>query len=372
MAASKGWLLGRLLEKSTATEHATSSSSTATEHATSSSRPGINEERFLLGDNDLHKIAALLEWMAHDFVKTLNISTDDIQEAALEAIVKQHDAGTNLNTAAIAKLVEVIDITMLHKDGSPKDANATLTFMRRLAKIREEVRATSSDNATERVELDKDEVSLCYQRFGRILLTEDLLPQQKQDKKYHLRNKFEGDTTLSSFQRSFIDNLLRKFLGNKKVALLIWQHGMPSIVDTPPVIRRRVDHKEHYMGMLQSSLNECLQWYSCLANDIVIHKTQEGFEAQLSASSLDKHERQEHQTRRESLQKAQQTLRRGAALAKQLDDGKRSYDDMDDDEKKVLEDFDTGMSKIALQHFTTPKLKSFRRTLESNATEHAT
>ena len=230
----------------------------------------------------------------------------------------------------------------------------------------------SVSNATERSELEKDEVSLCYQRFGRILLTEDLLPHQKQDKKYHLRNKFEGDMTLSSFQRSFIDNMLRKFLGDKKVAFRIWQHGMPSIVDTPPVIRRRVDHKEHYMGMLQSSLNECLQWYSCLASDIVIHKTQEGFEAQLSASSLDKHERQEHQTRRESLQKAQQTLRRGAALAKQLDDGKRSYDDMDDDEKKVLEDFDTGMSKIALQHFTTPKLKSFRCTLESNATEHAT
>ena len=37
MAASKAWLAGGLLEKSTATEHATSSSSTATEHATFSS-----------------------------------------------------------------------------------------------------------------------------------------------------------------------------------------------------------------------------------------------------------------------------------------------------------------------------------------------
>ena len=378
------------LEKSTATEHATSSSSTATEHATSSSRPdpaastneisfflGSNEDRFLLGDNDLHKIAALLQWMAHDFVKTSNISTDDIQEAALEAILKQHDAGTNLNTAAIAKLVELIDIMMLHKDGSPKDAHKTLAFMRRVARVREDVRATratmlqSVSNATEPSELEKDEVSLCYQRFGRILLTEDLLPHQKQDKKYHLRNKFENDMTLSSFQRSFIDNMLRKSLGDKRVAYRIWQHGMPSIVDTPPVIRRRVDHEEHYMGMLQSSLNECLQWYSCLANEIVIHKTQEGFDAQLSASSLDKHERQEHQTRRESLQKAQATLRRGAALAKQRDDGKRSYDDMDDDEKKILEDFDTGMSNIAMQHFTTPRMKSFRCKLESNATEHA-
>ena len=103
---------------------------------------------------------------------------------------------------------------MLHKDRSPKNPNDTLTFMRRAAKIREEVLATKSDNATERVELEEDEVSWCYRRFARILLTDDLLPHQKQDKKYRLRNKFEGDTYLSTFQRSFTDNLLRKFLGN--------------------------------------------------------------------------------------------------------------------------------------------------------------
>ena len=134
-------------------------------------------------------------------------------------------------------------------------------FMRRLAEIREEVRATSSDHATERVELDKDEVSLCYQRFGRILLTDDLLPHQKQDKRYRLRNDFEGDTYLSTFQRSFTDNMLRKFLGHKSVAFLIWQHGLPSIADRPLVYHRRVDSKVLDMGMLQSGLDECLQWY---------------------------------------------------------------------------------------------------------------
>ena len=78
--------------------------------------------------------------------------------------------------------------------------------MRRVAKVREEVRPTSIDNATERVdnatervELDKDEVALCYRLFGRILLTNDLLPHQKQDEDYLVRNHFEGDTHLSSF-----------------------------------------------------------------------------------------------------------------------------------------------------------------------------
>ena len=84
--------------------------------------------------------------------------------------------------------------------------------------------------------------------------------------------------------------LLRKFLGDKKVAFRIWQHGIPSIADLPVVYRRRVDSKVLDMAMLQSGLDECLKWYSCLANDIVLHQTQEGFDAHLSASSLDEQE----------------------------------------------------------------------------------
>ena len=114
------------------------------------------------------------------------------------------------------------------------------------------------------------------------------------------------------------------------------------------------------MSMLQSGLDECLQWYSCLANHIMVHQTQEGFDGQLSASSLDIEEQQRQQTRREALQKARDTERRGAALAKQRDDGKSSYDDMDNAEQKILEDYDTGKTKRQKQKFTTQRIKPFR------------
>ena len=401
----------KLIKKSTATEHASSSSSTATEHATderhhpaastddvsrlpltglristSKLQASASEDDYLLGDNDLEKIVALLLWMAQDFQS--NIHTNDIHYAALEVVIKHVDPATggtlgSLHTASVAKLSKLIDIMMLHKDGSPKDANETLAFMRRSAKIREELLATSSDNATERVEsrdnaterveLDTDEVSLCYRRFGRSLLTHDLWPHQKPDRKYRLRNKFEGDTYLSTFQRSFIDNLLRKFLGDKRVAFLIWQHGIPSIADMGHATERpgRGHATERPgrvldMGMLQSGLDECLQWYSCLANDIVVHQTQEGFDAQLSASSLDEQERQRQQTRREALQKARDALRLGAALAKERDDKKRSYDEMNDDEQKTLEDYETGRTERAKQEVTQTKMKPFRCKLESH------
>ena len=203
-------------------------------------------------------------------------------------------------------------------------------------------------------------MSLCYRRFGRILLTDDLLPHQKRDKRYRLRNNFEGDTYLSGFQRSFTDNLLRKFLGDKRVAFLIWQHGIPSIADN----YRRVDSKVLDMGILQRGLDECLQWYTCLANDIVVHQTQEGFDAQLSASSLDEQERQRQQTRREALQKARDALRLGKALAKQRDDRKRSYDDMNEAEQKTLEDYETGRTKKAKQNFSAKRMTPFRCKLQ--------
>ena len=392
----------KLLKKSTATEHATSSSSTATEHATSSSPPdpaastddvsrlpltglpmstsklqaSASEDGYLLGDNDLEKIVALLLWMAQDFQS--NIHIDDIHYAALEVVDKHVAAATggtlgSLRPASVAKLSELIDIMMLHKDGSPKEPNVTLTFMRRVAKIREKLRPPWKGNATERVELDEGEVSLCYQKFGRILCTYDLLPHQKANNRYRLRNDFVGDTYLSTFQRSFTDNMLRKFLGDKRVAFLIWQHGIPSIADMGHATERpgrghatERPGRVRDMDMLQKGLHECLQWYVSLANQIVDHQTQEGFDACVAASSLDKEERQQQQSRRAALQKARQDERRGALLVQERESRKRSFDEMNTDEQTILEDFETGRTKRAKTRFTTPKLRPFRCKLHNN------
>ena len=92
----------------------------------------------------------------------------------------------------------------------------------------------------------------------------------------------------------------------------------------------------------------------------MVHQTQDNFDAQLSASSLEEEERQRQQTRREALRKARDALRLGATLAKQRDDSKRSYNDMDDTEQKTLEDYDTGRAKKAKQSSASPQLKPFR------------
>ena len=378
---------------STATEHAAKlpKTSTATEHATSSSQPDTAASKpqasaslsyFSLGDSDLEKIVALLMWMTQN--SHPNVPIDDIHHAALEAILKHSEAGTRgrpclLHEASIAKLSELIDIMMLTKDGKPKDPNETLVFMRRVATIREEVRGTSSDNATERFELDHDSVSLCYKLFGRTMLQHDLMPHQKKNKQYWLRWQYDNDTHLTTFQRSWTDNMLRKFLGDKKVAMLIWQHGLPSVAD-PPVYRRghRFD-----IDMLQSGLDDCLKWYSSLANEIVVHQTQEGFVENRLASSLEKPQKERQQRRREELQKAKDALWTGAALVEQRDRCKRSFEDMDDAEQEMLHCYETGKAEKAKQDASLPKMNPFRCELQvgmqckvehsaaSTATEHA-
>ena len=85
---------------------------------------------------------------------------------------------------------------------------------------------------------------------------------------------------------------------------------------------------------------------------------------QLSASSLDEQERQRQQTRREALQKVWDALRLGEALAKERDDHKRSYDEMNDTEQQILEDFETGRTKKQKQRLTTPRMRPFRCKLE--------
>ena len=382
MAAAKALLAAAGFQNSTATEHATSASqsgSTARKDDSLLPLTGLPKTREVkvdpdfegLEDNDIEKIVALLLWMSQDFQSDLEMN--DIHIAALEVIIKQSDVAMHLlNTASVRKLSHLIDMMMLTKEGIAKDANKTLQFMRRVQAIRSTMlslrrpqyqafdnASNPSDNATEHVELAELDVSKCYQQFGHDLLTHDLLPHQKQDKRYRIQNKPENDTYLTGFQRSFTDNMLRKGLGDKRVAFRIWQYGIPSIADRALPFRRRAGRKID-MSMLQSGLNECLQWYICLANDIVVHQTQEGFDAQLAASSKDAQERQQQQTRREALKKAQDALRRGAALASQRDKGKRSYDDMDDDEQQLLEDYETGRTKRATQTKTLPKLKPFR------------
>ena len=295
------------MERASDDETAAVPSAAATEHRPltglpfSAPKPQASAPEYdvLLEDHNLEKIVALLLWMSQDFQPKLCMN--DIHHAVLEAIIRRcsvQNAPTGgnpglLHTTSIAKLSQVIDIMMLHKNGSPKDANQTLAFMRSCASIRDTMlQSVSRYNATERVELDTNDVLSCYQRYGCNLITHDLLPHQKQDSKYRLRSNFDGSTHLSAHQRSFVDRMLRMRLGDKKVAMHIWQHGLPRLADLPFIADCARHGHALDMGMLQSSLDECIWWYISLANHFDTNQSQGGFDTHVSASSSDEQDRQ--------------------------------------------------------------------------------
>ena len=111
------------------------------------------------------------------------------------------------------------------------EPNPKKAFMTWCSVIRDEVLA-QNDNATERVELEPGDVALCYRKFGRALITHNLHPclrsNNLQDRRYRLRSNTDDDTHLSKFQRSFTDSMLWTNLGGKRVAMQIWQHGLPD------------------------------------------------------------------------------------------------------------------------------------------------
>ena len=130
------------------------------------------------------------------------------------------------------------------------------------------------------------------------------------------------------------------------MAYRIWQYGLPSIIDID--MRFRVD-----VRLLQSSMDECIRWYVSLANDIADYQAQEGYTSQLAASSLDQEEQQRQRRRREALRIARDAMRLDTSLAMQRDNSKRSYNDMDDTEQQIPEDYETGRTKrVKLSHIT--------------------
>ena len=349
------------------------------EHGGSSNSPDGGKETWtLIGDPDLEEIVALLMWLSQQFQGAIPLNV--ISNTAVDTIIKCGDTPDGyawnsldlLHTDALAKLSQIISIMMLpHPKYSNsvdpatlKDPNVTLAFMRRVARFRDEViRSTGRHTATERVELNRDDVSLCYQRFGRDYITHDLLPHQIGKAVYKLRNNFDGDTSLSGKQRSFMDSILRNVLGEKKVAYRIWQYGLPCIINID--MRLRLD-----VRLLQSSMDECIRWYVSLANDTTAHQAQPAYAGQLAASSLDQEEQQRQHRRREALRAARDAMRLGESLVLQRDSNKRSYNDMNASEQQVIEEYETGRTKRVKLDHAIPVLQVFRSS-HSTATQHA-
>ncbi len=233
----------------------------ATEHAKLSA---IGTEDGAGIDAVLQQVIEFLTAAAADFAPQW--CPGDVECEVLEMVIKwSDDCGDEalLNHKGLMKHSDLFAMMTQDKNGDSKDF-LFLDCARKCEQIRELVKE-SSGKVTEQgqtVTLNRDDTSECYQRMGESMLTNELLPAQKGQAKFKVRHDDLGNARLSGKQRNWIDMMLRKKLGDKKVATFIWMHGLAPLFDGKV-------HKTGTTEMLQSALHHGTEWYASLIQSLL-------------------------------------------------------------------------------------------------------
>ena len=308
-------------------------------------------------EDGLMNLVMLLNKVGYDFAP--NLDEDDIQACTISVIMRAYSSNECVFDADALVLHNKMCVIMEHyADGDFVDS--FLIWARRAMHIRESLlqeyenivrhkHGAASEHAVyfseNYVILSKCMVSECYRRMGLQMLENDLLPHQKRKRVYNIMYDEEGREKLSSRQRSWMNAMLRNNLGSAKVATFIWKHGLPRLFDGKT--RRRVT-----IDMLQSSLQEGLQWWAVLIKDSVEYIKQPELEVQRKLSSLDATDKAWRNNRKTQILAIAQNIRKGKALAKQLDNDVRPFAFMTPEEQKCLVQWETGQTKRKRRMYT--------------------
>jgi hypothetical protein len=199
--------------------------------------------------------------------------------------------------------------------------------------------------------LDETQTSTCYHWLAEDMLLNDLLPHQKKNPIYKVRYDWQHNINLSSKQRSWIDSMLRRTLGDKKVAFFIWTHGLPGIFEASSDRTCKVGKAE-----LERALDKGMTWYASLLQSAV------DYERGTQDETRHKHG-QEH--RKTAIQQIRKMLTKGKSLAEERDSSKRKFEDMCTKDQTLLEDYDTGKLKKQRNAYELPPHKPFRGELQA-------
>ena len=154
---------------------------------------------------------------------------DDMVLEKIEEWSKSRVDHALYNEPALLKHKEIFDMLTYDKQGKPRE-NTFLKWCRKVYAIRE-----ADGTVQEHAEASEDQVRQWYKILAVRMLQDELLPHQWNDPRYRLRYNKKGDVVVTGKQRSWVVNMLRKFLGDKNVAFFILQHGLPELFDAPGV-----------------------------------------------------------------------------------------------------------------------------------------
>ena len=216
----------------------------------------------------------------------------------------------------------------------------------------------------EGIALDDDAVSACYQKMGREILRTEATREQQRNLKFT-----DMGRGLKGAQRSFVDNLIRKHIGDKKLALFIFRHGAPRILLTPADVmlqsrpnNARDEELEERARHVGDAIREGLDFLVAFIVSIRDYRTDAALpEARrLSARDATEQRRTAIQERKRELAAVRALEKKGKQLVELRDQKKRHYADMTSGEQQILEDYETGRLEKRRNAATVPKPAPFR------------
>ena len=169
-----------------------------------------------------------------------------------------------------------------------------------------------------------------YKRMIKDIFANDLTPQQKNARKYKLREW----ATITTEQRSLANVILRKNLGDSRIAHFILKYGIPTALDAPR------DTQSLEREAIESMLDELMTWHCCLLQWLVMR--QDDPDTIIARKLSDLNQRDWQAERRLRKWALKQEVRQAKRLAELRDTNKKRLHQMSATEQRVLEEYENG------------------------------
>ena len=231
---------------------------------------------------------------------------------------------------------KIWDMLKFDKEGQRKEHHLFDKWCMRIAGHRTESVAANSA-ATEHAN-DEDPFTehanddVPFRKLAEDIFAHDLTAKQRREPKYHLR---EGKS-ITNPQRSFINNILRKNLGDPRIAYYIFEHGIPTLMHANVQRQALKDALKDHEGVLY----ELMIWYASLLKWLVKRKKDPSTIIAQKLSDPDQKPWQDERRRKKT--QAQEQIRHGKYLVELRESERKRFNEMSATEQRDLEDFECG------------------------------
>jgi len=271
----------------------------------------------------------------------------------------------------LKQLAGIADHFFFNKHGECKDSHAIVEGMQAAHRYRKQVieARLMTDGSPEQLApaqqevLTYDEVNLCVKKWALHFFENELTDEQLWDHRYQLKHDENGDVRLSSYQRNFINTMLRKSMGNKQMAFYIWQIGLPASLDNVPTTSAVLEDHSRHDRMLQSGAEDIAQWLGRLGAALQRRSESPTYQEQrrvvgatYGCSGRTDADRK-RKAQREELVAQRKKARR---LCEQRDSGHINFHELDEAAQRLIEDCDTQRIDRRIDALTMPRHARFR------------